>query len=160
MEELYNIFVKNPSIVTDTRKIKPNSIFFALKGENFNGNKFANKAIKEGCNYAVIDQEEFKLDERFILVKDVLKTLQDLANYHRKQLNTPIVSLTGSNGKTTTKELINIVLSSNKNCYATQGNFNNHIGVALSLLEINKNHEVAVIEMGANHIGEIDFFDA
>lgn len=155
IEELYSIFKEHPSVSTDTRKLQKDSIFFALKGENFNANEFAEKAIEAGCSYAVIDEEKYKKNSKFILVKDVLQTLQQLANYHRKQLKIPFIGITGSNGKTTTKELVSAVLSKDYSTYYTQGNLNNHIGVPLTLLAINTTHEMAVIEMGANHQGEI-----
>ena len=161
IEKLYSIFLKHPIVCTDTRDIKPGSIFFALKGGNFNGNKFAEKAIEMGCAYAVID-EKFPLGEggsgiegKLLLVDDVLKALQQLANHHRKQLTIPVIGITGSNGKTTSKELINAVLSKKYKVLATVGNLNNHIGVPLTLLNITKQHEMAIIEMGANHQGEI-----
>jgi len=157
IKELYKIFGSTASICTDTRKIVKGSIFFALKGNNFNGNKYALKAIQNGCHFAIIDEKEYKTDQNTILVEDVLETLQQLAQFHRKQLDIPIIGITGTNGKTTSKELINSVLSSELNCYATKGNLNNYIGVPLSLLEINSKHEVAIIEMGANHQKEIEF---
>lgn len=140
---------------TDTRDIKPGSIFFALKGENFNGNQFAEKALEMGCAYAVIDEKEFQKNENYFLVDDVLSALQQLANHHRKQLNIPVIGITGSNGKTTSKELVNAVLSKKFKVLATVGNLNNHIGVPLTLLSITKEHEMAIVEMGANHQGEI-----
>ena len=155
IQKLYKLFLDHPFICTDTRKIKENGIFFALKGDNFNGNKFAEQAILKGCAYAIIDEKEFCKNKKIILVENVLETLQLLAKYHREQINIPVIGITGTNGKTTSKELIHAVLSSEKNCYATKGNLNNHIGVPLSILKINKNHEIAIIEMGANHIGEI-----
>lgn len=155
INQLYNHFLEHPFICTDTRDIKPNAIFFALKGENFNANQFAAKALEAGCSYAVIDEAEYKKDSRYLAVDDVLSTLQQLANYHRKQFDIPIIAITGSNGKTTSKELINAVLSTQYKVLATTGNLNNHIGVPLTLLNINKEHEIAIIEMGANHIGEI-----
>ena len=157
IQKLYQFFLKHPIICTDSRKITKGSIFFSLKGKNFNGNKFAEKAIKDGCSFAVVDEKEFATNDKFILVNDVLGTLQNLAKHHRTLLNIPIIGITGTNGKTTSKELINAVLSSEKCCYATKGNFNNHIGVPLSILEITSSHEIAIIEMGANHIGEIAF---
>ena len=157
IQKLYQFFLKHPIICTDSRKITKGSIFFSLKGEKFNGNKFAEKAIKDGCSFAVVDEKEFATNDKFILVDDVLGTLQNLAKHHRTLLNIPIIGITGTNGKTTSKELINAVLSSEKCCYATKGNFNNHIGVPLSILEITSSHEIAIIEMGANHIGEIAF---
>jgi UDP-N-acetylmuramoyl-tripeptide--D-alanyl-D-alanine ligase len=155
MQQLYSLFLQHPVVCTDTRNIIPNSIFFALKGGNFNANEFAEQAIHSGCSVAVIDEEKYKKDDRYFLVDDVLKTLQKLANHHRKQLNTPIIAITGSNGKTTSKELVNAVLSQQLSVLATKGNLNNHIGVPLTLLGITKKHAVAIIEMGANHQGEI-----
>jgi UDP-N-acetylmuramoyl-tripeptide--D-alanyl-D-alanine ligase len=155
IEQLYPIFLKSSGISTDTRKIEAGNIFFALKGPSFNGNMFAAKALESGASHAVIDEKEFQTDERFILVDDVLNTLQQLAKHHRKQLSIPIIAITGSNGKTTTKELTHAVLSTKFNTFATHGNLNNHIGVPLSLLSISSAHEMAIIEMGANHQGEI-----
>ena len=154
---LYSLFKKHPFICTDSRKIIKDSIFFALKGDNFNGNQYALEAIQDGCSYAIIDEATYNTHQNIILVEDVLSTLQELAAYHRTQLNIPVLGITGTNGKTTSKELINSVLNSEKNCYATKGNLNNHIGVPLSILEINKKHEIAIIEMGANHKEEIEF---
>lgn len=150
IEQIYTLFTKSSGVCTDTRKIVKNSIFFALKGDNFNGNKFATKAIEEGSNYAIIDEEEFNTHPHFILVTDVLKTLQDLANYHRSQFNIPVLGITGSNGKTTNKELIGAVLSKKFNLLMTEGNLNNHIGVPLTLLKLNSKHRFAIIEMGAS----------
>jgi UDP-N-acetylmuramoyl-tripeptide--D-alanyl-D-alanine ligase len=152
---LYEIYKQYPSIQTDTRKIKKGDIFFALKGPNFNGNEFAQKAIEEGASYAVIDDKEFEIPGNTILVDDVLTALQQLANHHRSQFNIPFIAITGSNGKTTTKELIHCVLSGTYTTYTTDGNLNNHIGVPLTILKIKDDAEMAVIEMGANHIGEI-----
>ncbi len=157
IENLYQIFLQHPQISTDTRKITPNSIFFALKGANFNANTFAEKALEMGAAYAVIDEAAYRKSDRFILVDDALAALQDLARFHRKQLNIPVIGLTGSNGKTTTKELINSVLSQQFKTYATKGNLNNHIGVPLTLLSISRETEIAIIEMGANHQREIAF---
>ncbi len=154
--ELYSIYLKHPTVCTDTRKIISESIFFALKGENFNGNSFAHQALKAGASYAVIDEPDYKVNEKCILVNDVLTTLQQLALYHRKQLDIPCIGLTGSNGKTTTKELINSVLSQKYKTYATIGNLNNHIGVPLTILSITNTTEIAIIEMGANHQKEIE----
>lgn len=157
-EQLYGIFLKHPIVSTDTRTIPAGCIFFALKGGNFNGNVFAKEALSKGAAYAVVDQEEFAEGERFLLVKDVLSALQELSAYHRKTLGAnglKVVALTGSNGKTTTKELMARVLAKKYNVLFTQGNLNNHIGVPLTLLRLNSSHEVAVIEMGANHQGEI-----
>jgi UDP-N-acetylmuramoyl-tripeptide--D-alanyl-D-alanine ligase len=155
IEKLYAHFLKHPIVCTDTRDIKPMSVFFALKGDNFNANKFAEQALIAGCSLAVIDEAQYKLDERFILVDDVLTALQQLANHHRKQLSIPIIGITGTNGKTTSKELVNAVLSQKYKVLATKGNLNNHIGVPLTLLSITAEHEMAIIEMGANHQGEI-----
>jgi UDP-N-acetylmuramoyl-tripeptide--D-alanyl-D-alanine ligase len=157
IEHIYKIYSEHYLVDTDTRKIRKNTIFFALKGENFNGNKFAEKALSIGANYAIVDEEKYQTNSKIILVDDVLKTLQHLANYHRKQLNIPIIALTGSNGKTTTKELINIILKKHYKTTATVGNLNNHIGVPLTLLSMDKNTEIGIIEMGANHHDEIRF---
>jgi UDP-N-acetylmuramoyl-tripeptide--D-alanyl-D-alanine ligase len=153
--ELYKLFQNYPEICTDTRNIVPNSIFFALRGDNFDANAFARKAVDEGCAYAVIDNSQYADDERFIVVDDVLKTLQELARFHRRQMKATVIGITGTNGKTTTKELIADVLKEKYNVIYTQGNLNNHIGVPLTLLKIKPEHEFAVIEMGANHAGEI-----
>jgi UDP-N-acetylmuramoyl-tripeptide--D-alanyl-D-alanine ligase len=155
-EELYQLYKKHPVISTDTRKIASGSLFFALKGEKFDANTFAEQAVASGAAYAVIDNPDYQKGDRYLLVEDVLNALQDLARYHRRQLTIPVVGLTGTNGKTTTKELINAVLSQHFNTYATQGNLNNHIGVPLTILSINVSHEAAVIEMGANHQKEIE----
>ena len=155
-EKLYQLYLQHPGISTDTRKIASGSLFFALKGDKFDANTFAEQAIAAGATYAVIDNAEYKKGDQYILVDDVLSTLQDLARHHRRQLNIPVVGLTGTNGKTTTKELINSVLSQHFNTYATQGNLNNHIGVPLTILSITSSHEAAVIEMGANHQKEIE----
>lgn len=152
---LYNLFLKSSGVSTDTRSIPQGSLFFALKGDNFNANEFALKALELGAAFAIIDEEKYATDERCLLVNDVLSTLQKLANFHRNHLSIPIIGLTGSNGKTTNKELLSGILSKKYNCHATKGNLNNHIGVPLSLLKINATHEMAVIEMGANHQGEI-----
>lgn len=153
---LYQIFLKYPVVCTDTRNIIPGSVFFALKGNNFNGNTFAAEALKQGCAYAVIDEDIDPPSDKYVRVTNVLEALQQLASYHRKQMPATIVALTGSNGKTTTKELLHAVLSQQFNCLATEGNLNNHIGVPLTLLRIKKEHQVAIVEMGANHQGEID----
>src|SRR5579872_1765836 len=139
-EQLYQIYLQHPVISTDTRKIALGSIFFALKGDKFDANTFAGQALAAGAAYAVIDNPEYQLAEQYILVDDVLATLQDLARHHRNQLKIPVIGLTGTNGKTTTKELINSVLSQHFNTYATQGNLNNHIGVPLTILSINATH--------------------
>jgi len=157
LKQLYKLYSENYIVDTDTRKIRKGSIFFALKGENFNGNKFAENALQTGASYAIVDEIEYHNELNTILVKNVLTTLQNLANYHRKKLNLPILSLTGSNGKTTTKELINAVLSKKFKTTATIGNLNNHIGVPLTLLSMTPETEIGIIEMGANHLYEIDF---
>lgn len=158
IEQLYKIFLQHPSVCTDTRKIKQGDIFFALKGGNFNGNIFALQALQLGASYAVIDETQEENHENFIKVDDVLATLQQLSKHHREQFNIPFIGITGSNGKTTTKELINAVLSSHYKTYTTQGNLNNHIGVPLTLLSIKKDAQMAVIEMGANHQKEIEAY--
>ena len=155
IEAIYELFLKSGSVSTDTRKIKFGDIFFALKGPNFDANAFASRALDAGAAYAVVDDEKYKLNEQYILVDDVLKTLQLLANHHRRQLNIPVIGITGSNGKTTTKELLKSVLSTTYKTYATLGNLNNHIGVPLTLLSIDESVEMAIIEMGANKIGDI-----
>lgn len=157
LTQLYDLFIACKTITTDTRDCPKGSMFFALKGANFNGNAFAQKALDLGCAYVVIDEEEYKPanDERFLLVDDVLNTLQQLANYHRKKLNTPIVGITGTNGKTTTKELLATVLAKKYNVLYTLGNLNNDIGVPKTLLRLTNEHDMAVIEMGASHVGDI-----
>ncbi len=152
---LYALFLKHRSVETDTRKIKPGDIFFALKGPSFNGNQFALHALKEGAAFAVIDEEVDPTDPRLVLVDDVLTTLQQLAAHHRKQLSIPFIAITGSNGKTTTKELVHAVLSARYRTSATVGNLNNHIGIPLTLLRVPEDTEMAVVEMGANHQKEI-----
>lgn len=155
--ELYDIFQAHPVITTDSRDCPQNSIFFALKGESFDGNKFATMALEKGCAYAVIDEAEYAVsgDERYILVDDVLLALQQLAREHRRHFTGPVIEITGTNGKTTTKELVSAVLSQKYNVLYTLGNFNNHIGVPKTLLRLTADHEIAVIETGANHPGEI-----
>ncbi len=155
IQELHKLFLDSTGVCTDTRKIKKDSLFFALKGDNFNGNKFAKEAVSKGSSHSIVDEQEFADDDHIILVDDVLRTLQDLAYTHRKFLDIPIVALTGSNGKTTTKELINAVLTKKFKTVATRGNLNNHIGVPLTILEMNSETEMGIIEMGANHQGEI-----
>ena len=152
---IYKHFLSCSGISTDTRSIEKDQMFFCLKGENFNGNKFAQKALEAGASYVIIDEEAYLTDERMILVKDVLKSLQQLANYHRKEFSIPILGITGTNGKTTSKELIHAVLSRKYKTHATKGNFNNHIGVPITLLTMPLDTEFAIIEMGANHQGEI-----
>jgi len=154
--QLYSLFLNHPSIITDTRKLVKGGIFFALKGGNFNGNQFALQALNEGAAYAVIDEEPPIKDDRLLMVENVLKALQDIATYHRVQTKIPVLAITGSNGKTTTKELIAAVLSKKYNVNYTQGNLNNHIGVPLTLLSITSENNFAVVEMGANHQKEIE----
>ncbi len=154
-EQIYSVFCKHPVISTDTRNIIKDSIFFALKGANFDGNKFAHEALEKGAAYAVVDDKKQKGKINHIVVDDVLSSLQLLANYHRKQLAIPIIGITGTNGKTTTKELIAAVLQKKYSTSFTQGNLNNHIGVPLTLLRMTSKTEVGVVEMGANHVGEI-----
>ena len=160
--ELYQLYLQHPSVQTDTRKLKTGDLFFALKGDNFNGNAFAQKALDAGAAFAVIDDPAYQIVGKTILVSDVLTTLQQLAKYHRQQFSNgptgkpfPVLAITGSNGKTTTKELIHAVLQSAFRTYTTEGNLNNHIGIPLTLLKIKKDAEIAVVEMGANHQQEI-----
>lgn len=160
IESLYQNFLKSGKVSTDTRDLPAGAIFFALKGPNFNANQLAEQALSKGASLAVIDEAAYKKDERYILVDDVLKTLQRLARHHRDQLKIPVIGLTGSNGKTTTKELIHAVLSQKFNTWSTRGNLNNHIGVPLTLLSIRPEHEMAIIEMGANHQKEIEALSA
>jgi UDP-N-acetylmuramoyl-tripeptide--D-alanyl-D-alanine ligase len=156
IEELYAIYLQNPSVQTDTRQLKAGDLFFALKGPNFNANQLALKALEAGARYAIVDEAPMEEPHPGILqVENVLQTLQQLAGFHRRQFDIPFIAITGSNGKTTTKELIHSVLSTTHVTYTTQGNLNNHIGIPLTLLRIGKNAQMAVIEMGANHIGEI-----
>lgn len=157
IKELYQLFKQSYLVDTDTRKIRKGSIFFALKGDNFNGNKFALDALQKGAEFSVIDEEEFYIDPRTILVDDVLTILQELSTFHRNELGIPIVGLTGSNGKTTTKELIHSVLKTEYIAEATKGNLNNHIGVPLTLLSFTKETQIGIVEMGANHQKEIEF---
>ena len=153
--ELYELFIHNPKVTTDSRNCPRGSIFFALKGDKFDGNQYAEKALASGCIYAVIDNPDYFIGERTILVDNVLTTLQQLAHRHRKVLGCPIIGITGTNGKTTTKELLASVLSTKYNLLYTEGNLNNHIGVPLTLLRLTHDHEMAVIEMGASHPGDI-----
>ncbi len=156
IEELYAVYLRHPSVQTDTRQLRQGDLFFALKGPNFNANKLAISALEAGAAYAIVDEApEGNAPENVIVVKDVLKTLQQLARHHRQQFKIPILAITGSNGKTTTKELIHTVLSTTYITYTTRGNLNNHIGIPLTLLRIKQDAQMAVIEMGANHIGEI-----
>jgi UDP-N-acetylmuramoyl-tripeptide--D-alanyl-D-alanine ligase len=155
IEDLYKIYLQYPSVQTDTRKLKQGDVFFALKGPNFNANEFSQKAIDAGAAYSIIDDADYEIEGKTILVDDVLTALQQLAKHHRQQFNIPFIAITGSNGKTTTKELIHAVLSSTFKTYTTEGNLNNHIGVPLTILKIKRDAEMAVIEMGANHLREI-----
>ncbi len=157
ISQLYNIFKQHPTVTTDSRVCPEGAMFFALKGPTFNGNNYAESAIEKGCSYAVVDEwDDNKIrPEHIILVDDVLTVLQQLANYHRKTFKTPVIGITGTNGKTTTKELTAAVLSKEFKVLYTQGNLNNHIGVPLTLLSMTKEHEIAVIEMGASHPGDI-----
>ena len=155
IEKLYQIFRASKGVETDTRKIQPGSLFFCLRGENFNANEFAHEALIKGAMAVVIDEEEYYKDDSTILVNDSLKTMQQLANYHRRQFDIPVIGITGTNGKTTTKELVTEVLSTQYKVHATAGNFNNHIGVPPTLLAMPLDTEMAVIEMGANHPKEI-----
>ena len=158
--QLYKIYKTHYSVSTDTRVIPQNSLFFALKGDNFNGNAFASKALDLGARFSIIDEITFQTDERMILVDNALQTLQQLANYHRKQLQLPIIGLTGSNGKTTSKELIQAVMQQKFKTVATKGNLNNHIGVPLTLLSMTPETEMGIVEMGANHQQEIAFLSS
>lgn len=155
IKELYKLYQQHPQITTDSRDCPEGSIFLALKGESFNGNIFAESAIEKGCAYAIIDEPECKKDDRFILVDNCLQTFKDLAREHRRQFDIPIIGITGTNGKTTTKELIRAVLSECYNVMATEGNFNNDVGVPKTLFRLNKDHDIAVVEMGASHPGDI-----
>jgi UDP-N-acetylmuramoyl-tripeptide--D-alanyl-D-alanine ligase len=155
IRELYQKYLESGKVSTDTRQITSGSVFFALKGPSFNANALAEEALAKGASYCVVDEAEFAKNSRCILVPDVLLALQDLARYHRQQLTLPVIGLTGSNGKTTSKELVSAVLAKKFNVHATKGNLNNHIGVPLTILSINAIHEIAVVEMGANHVGEI-----
>ncbi|OYD41547.1 UDP-N-acetylmuramoyl-tripeptide--D-alanyl-D-alanine ligase [Sphingobacterium cellulitidis] len=158
IDQLYQIYKEFPKVCTDTRQISKDCLFFALKGDNFNGNSFADQALEAGAKYVVIDDPEFyKEDPAYILLEDVLSSLQDLARFHRKHLKMPFIGVTGTNGKTTSKELLNSVLSQKYHTYATKGNLNNHIGVPLTILSLTEDIEIAIVEMGANHVHEIEF---
>jgi UDP-N-acetylmuramoyl-tripeptide--D-alanyl-D-alanine ligase len=160
IEDLYTLYKEHYKVDTDTRNIRKNSIYFALKGENFNGNVFAEEALEKGSRYSIVDEDKYVTNDAIILVDDVLTTLQELAVYHRKQCTFPILALTGSNGKTTTKELINCVLKKAFNVVATKGNLNNHIGVPLTILSFDNTTEFGIVEMGANHQKEIEFLSS
>jgi UDP-N-acetylmuramoyl-tripeptide--D-alanyl-D-alanine ligase len=155
MEQLHRIFLSSNGICTDSRKTVPGTLFFALNGPNFNANAFAAQALKEGCRYAVVDDPAVVRDERYIVVPDTLKALQELARAHRRTFNIPVIGITGTNGKTTTKELVHAVLSADRTTLATSGNLNNHIGVPLTLLQLKPEHRIAIIEMGASKLGDI-----
>jgi UDP-N-acetylmuramoyl-tripeptide--D-alanyl-D-alanine ligase len=157
IKAIHQLFLQSNSVCTDTRKIIKDAMYFALKGENFNGNTFAQNAIELGAKYVIIDEAEFNISTETILVNNVLETLQELAAFHRAYLKLPIIAITGSNGKTTTKELINATLSQKFNTVATIGNLNNHIGVPLTLLSMDSKTEIGIVEMGANHLNEIEF---
>ena len=157
ISQLYQCYLNHPQVITDSRKIEVGCLFFALKGPNFNGNKYAEEAISKGAAFAIIDEAEFDKGEEYILVKDVLVSLQELARHHRRQFEIPVIAITGSNGKTTTKELISRVLGNQYRTHFTKGNLNNHIGVPLTLLGIKADTQIAIIEMGANHLEEIKF---
>lgn len=156
IEQLYDLYLQHPSVETDTRKLKQGDIFFALKGPHFNGNTFAQKALDAGAAFAVLDEDEYAVNEKTIVVDDALTTLQELARYHRLTFDIPFLAITGSNGKTTSKELVHSVLSSEYTTYTTQGNLNNQIGIPLTILRVRKDAVIAIIEMGANHLKEIE----
>ena len=155
IEEIYKTYLQSRTVTTDSRAITPGCLFFAFKGEKFDGNAFAPQALEQGAALCIISDPQYKVDDRCIVVPDVLATLQELATHHRRQLSIPVIGITGTNGKTTTKELVNAVLSRRYRTHATQGNYNNHLGVPLTLLSIPANAEIAIVEMGANHPGEI-----
>lgn len=157
LEELYSVYLSHPMVTTDSRTCTEGAIFFALRGENFDGNVYASKALAEGCAYAVIDRPEFAArgDERYILTDNALRTMQELSALHRERLGLPVIQITGTNGKTTTKELVSAVLARKYRVLHTEANYNNHIGVPLTLLRLRREHEIAVVETGANHPGEI-----
>ncbi len=156
-QQLYQIYLQHPIVTTDSRNCPDGSLFFALKGDAFDGNKFAQAALDKGCSFAIVDNADFVTHEKFILVDDVLKALSDLANFHRVQLNKPVIAITGTNGKTTTKELVLTALSAKYKVCATSGNFNNHIGLPLTLLKATSEDDIIITEMGANHMGEIAY---
>lgn len=157
IEQLYTIYRQFPIVITDSRKAEKDTLFFALKGERFDGNQFAAKALEQGAAYAIVDDPKVVTSDRFILVEDALEVLQALARHHRRQFYVPVIAICGSNGKTTTKDLLSAVMSSHYPAHFTQGNFNNHIGVPLTILAMPEKTEVAIIEIGANNIGEVDF---
>lgn len=155
IDKVYAEFLQSSGVTTDSRKVGKDSIFIGLSGPNYNGSGYAGEAIQKGARLAVVDDPSYYEGDQVVLVNDSLEFLQELGRHHRRQLDIPVIGLTGSNGKTTTKELMNAVLSQKFNCLATQGNLNNHIGVPLTLLELKSDHEIAIVEMGANHLGEI-----
>ena len=155
IKELYKLYQQHPTITTDSRDCPQGSIFLALKGDNFDGNKFAAQALEKGCALAIVDEKEYVADDRYILVDNCLQTYKDIAREHRRQFQIPVIGITGTNGKTTTKELVKAVLSEKYNVLATEGNFNNDVGVPKTLLRLNKEHEIAIVEMGASHPGDI-----
>ena len=155
IKELYKLYQQHPCITTDSRNCPEGSIFLALKGASFNGNQFAQAALEKGCSYAIVDEKEFQTDSRIILVDDCLQTYKDLAREHRRQFEIPVIGITGTNGKTTTKELIRAVLAECYNVMATEGNFNNDVGVPKTLFRLSEEHDIAVVEMGASHPGDI-----
>jgi UDP-N-acetylmuramoyl-tripeptide--D-alanyl-D-alanine ligase len=157
IEELHHLFLTTTRVCTDSRKITPGCLYIALKGPNFNGNEFAEEALSKGAKYVIVETKSLRSNPKALVVDDALKTLQELSNFHRRKLDIPIIALTGSNGKTTTKELIHSVLSQKYTTTATEGNLNNHIGVPLTLLKMNASTQIGVVEMGANHINEINF---
>ncbi len=157
IQNIHKLFLTCSKVSIDTRKIEPNSFFVAIKGERFDANTFAKEALEKGASYVIIDNPDYYMDDRTILVADSLTALQELAKFHRCYLKLPIIALTGSNGKTTTKELINVVLSKKYNTVATIGNLNNHIGVPLTLLSFTAETQIGIVEMGANHQKEIEF---
>lgn len=156
MSELFELFYQTTGVCTDTRKIDQDCLFICLKGSNFNGNTFAEQALENGAKFVIVDESDYQTDSRIYLVADALKFLQELANYHRKKFSIPVIGITGSNGKTSTKELINCVLSKSYNVLATKGNLNNYIGVPLTVLKLTSAHEIAIIEMGANRFNDIE----
>jgi len=155
IKQLYQLYQQHPCITTDSRDCPQGSIFLGLKGGSFDGNKFASQALEKGCAYAIVDEKEVAVDSRYILVENCLQTYKDLAREHRRQFNIPVIAITGTNGKTTTKELVRAVLAEKYNVLATEGNFNNDVGVPKTLFRLNKDHEIAIIEMGASHPGDI-----
>ena len=157
VKALYNLYKQHPLITTDSRNCPTGSIFIALKGTSFDGNKFAKSALDKGCSYAIIDEKEYAIDgdDRFIVVDDCLVAYKEIAREHRRQFHIPVVGITGTNGKTTTKELLSAVLAEKFNVMHTEGNFNNDVGVPQTLLRLNADHQMAVVEMGASHVGDI-----